>query len=120
MAKLDPEIADEVPWADEITSYDEDHFITYLRLLDAEAEGADWREVARIVLHRDSDAEPDVSNTLQIRGLPTILLINDMSVIMRVEGALEANELLQLVDHYLFGGPPPQLGENLESVGPTQ
>ena len=72
------------------------------------------------VLKIDSDAEPDVSNTLQIRGLPTILLINDMSVIMRVEGALEANELLQLVDHYLFGGPPPQLGENLESVGPTQ
>ncbi len=28
MAKLDPEIVDEVPWADEITSYDEDHFIT--------------------------------------------------------------------------------------------
>ena len=59
MTKLDPEIADEVPWADEITSYDEDHFITYPRLLDAEAEGADWREVARIALHRDPDAEPD-------------------------------------------------------------
>ena len=59
MAKLDPEIADEVPWADEITSYDKDHFITYLRLLDAEAEGADWREVARIVLDRDPDAELD-------------------------------------------------------------
>ena len=58
MAKLDPEIADEVPWADEITSYDKDHFITYLRLLDAEAEGANWREVARIVLNRDPNAEP--------------------------------------------------------------
>lgn len=33
--------------------YDERHFITYLRLLDAKAEGADWKEVARIVLHRD-------------------------------------------------------------------
>ena len=59
MAKLDPEIADEVPWADEITSYDKDHFITYLRLL--EAEGADWREVAHIVLDRDPDTEPDRS-----------------------------------------------------------
>ena len=56
--QIGDEIADEVPWADEITSYDEDHFITYLRLLDAEAEGADWREVARIVLHRNPDAEP--------------------------------------------------------------
>tara|TARA_R110002012_G_scaffold300420_1_gene500190 strand:- start:25 stop:300 length:276 start_codon:yes stop_codon:yes gene_type:complete len=26
--------------------------------LDADAEGADWREVARIVLHRDPMAEP--------------------------------------------------------------
>src|SRR3546814_2240128 len=57
MAKLDPEIADDVPWADEITPSDEDHFITYLRLLDADAEEADWREVDRIVLHRDPDTE---------------------------------------------------------------
>ena len=61
MAKLDPEIAVDVPWADEITSYDKDHFITYPRLLDAEAEGADWREVAHIVLNCDPDAEPDRS-----------------------------------------------------------
>jgi hypothetical protein len=30
-----------------------------MRLLDADAEGADWREVARIVLHIDSEREPD-------------------------------------------------------------
>jgi hypothetical protein len=59
MTALDPEIADDVPWSDEITAYDEAHFITYLRLLDAEAEGADWQEVARIVLKRDPAAEPD-------------------------------------------------------------
>jgi hypothetical protein len=28
-------------------------------LLDAEAEGADWRDVVRIVLHRDPQSEPD-------------------------------------------------------------
>ena len=33
--------------------------ITYLRLLDANEEGADWREVERIVLHIDADREPD-------------------------------------------------------------
>jgi hypothetical protein len=27
--------------------------VTYLRLLDAEKDGADWTEVARVVLHRD-------------------------------------------------------------------
>ena len=30
-----------------LTRYDEEHVITYLRLLDADAKGADWREVAR-------------------------------------------------------------------------
>lgn len=59
MAKdFDREVADEVPWASRITPYDEAHFVTYLRLLDAEAEGADWREVARLVLQRDPDADP--------------------------------------------------------------
>jgi hypothetical protein len=47
------------PVAAELTDYDHAHRITYLRLLDADAEGADWREVARIVLHLDPDAEPD-------------------------------------------------------------
>lgn len=59
MTELDPDVADDLPWSDGITEYDEQHFITYLRLLDAEKEGADWREVARIVLHRDPAAEPD-------------------------------------------------------------
>jgi hypothetical protein len=30
-----------------------------MRMLDADAEGADWREVARIVLHIDPDRGPD-------------------------------------------------------------
>jgi hypothetical protein len=33
--------------------------VTYLRLLDAARDGADWTEVARIVLHLDPDREPD-------------------------------------------------------------
>lgn len=41
-----------------LTPYDYEHVITYLRLLDANAEGADWREVSRIVLHIDPDREP--------------------------------------------------------------
>jgi hypothetical protein len=31
-----------------LTTYDEEHLVTYLRLLDADAEGADWRDVARV------------------------------------------------------------------------
>ena len=59
MTELDPDVADDMPWSDSITPYDEQHFVTYLRLLDADDECADWREVARIVLHRDPAAEPD-------------------------------------------------------------
>ncbi len=51
--ELDPDVDDEAPTRDTITVYDERHYVTYLRLLDAKAEGADWKEVAQIVLHRD-------------------------------------------------------------------
>ena len=59
MTELDPDVADAVSWSDDITAYDEAHFITYIRLLDAQAEQADWRAVARIVLHGDPAAEPN-------------------------------------------------------------
>ncbi|NKC04359.1 MAG: DUF2285 domain-containing protein [Afipia sp.] len=55
--ELDPDVNDVAPTGDKITTYDERHFVTYLRLLDAKAEDADWKEVARIVLHRDPVAE---------------------------------------------------------------
>jgi hypothetical protein len=56
---LDPPVADSAPTDTVLTAYDEQHVVTYMRLLDAEAESADWREVARIVLHIDADMEPD-------------------------------------------------------------
>ncbi|WP_445222675.1 DNA -binding domain-containing protein (plasmid) [Bradyrhizobium sp. Pa8] len=56
---LDPDVADEAPTASVLTGYDEEHLVTYLRLLDAEADGADWKEVTRIVLHLDPAQEPD-------------------------------------------------------------
>ena len=56
---LDPPVSDRAPSDAILTGYDEQHLVIYLRLLDAEAEGADWREVARIVLHIDPEREPD-------------------------------------------------------------
>ncbi len=55
----DPLVRDLAPTETALTSYDEQHLVTYLRLLDAEAENADWREVARIVLHIEPDQEPE-------------------------------------------------------------
>jgi hypothetical protein len=54
---LGPDVADTAPSGSVLTVYDEEHLITFLRLLDADAEGADWREVARIVLHIDPERE---------------------------------------------------------------
>lgn len=54
---LDPDVADLAPTEGRLTPYDEEHLITYLRLLDADAEGADWQEVAKIVLHIDPAKE---------------------------------------------------------------
>ncbi|WP_119307023.1 DNA -binding domain-containing protein [Cohaesibacter haloalkalitolerans] len=58
---IDPDVADEAPRDDRVTSYDEQHFVTYLRLLDAEKAGADWQEVARVVLHRDASIDDERS-----------------------------------------------------------
>jgi hypothetical protein len=56
---IDPPVSDSAPTAPSLTPYDEQHLITYLRLLDAASEGADWQEVARLVLHIDPAREPD-------------------------------------------------------------
>ena len=59
----DPGVADAAPTDPVLTVYDEEHIITYLRMLDADAEGADWREVAQIVLHINPELEHDRAKT---------------------------------------------------------
>lgn len=57
-SSTEPPLSDEAPTTPTLTSYDSQHLVTYLRLLDAEKGGADWREVARLVLNIDPDEEP--------------------------------------------------------------
>ena len=52
-------VADAPPASEHLTEYDRSHLKTYLRLLDAAADDADWREVATIVLGLDPGAEPE-------------------------------------------------------------
>ena len=59
MPPLNPDVADLAPSDPARTAYDQQHAVTYMRLLDADAEGADWREVARIVLRIDPEREAD-------------------------------------------------------------
>ena len=49
---------DRPPDSAELTPYDEQHLATYLRLLDADEEGADWREAVKIIFGLDPDREP--------------------------------------------------------------
>ncbi|MBA4203733.1 MAG: DUF2285 domain-containing protein [Polymorphum sp.] len=50
---------DSPPLTDRVNAYDEAHLATYLRLLDAAEEGADWREVVKIVFGLDVDVDAD-------------------------------------------------------------
>ena len=52
-------ISDRAPTDSMLTDYDHQHLVTYMRLLDADAEGFDWREVSRIVLQIDPKQEPE-------------------------------------------------------------
>lgn len=63
MSSLAAAVAALAPSDRVLTGYDEAHAITYLRLLDAASEGADWREVARLVLGCDPDGNPDHART---------------------------------------------------------
>ena len=56
---LNASVADLAPSGPKLTGYDEQHLVTYLRLLDAAEEDAEWREVASIVLHIDPAQDPD-------------------------------------------------------------
>jgi len=50
-----PSFNDSPPVSDNVTDYDERHLATYLRLLDAAAEGADWREAVKIIFGVDPE-----------------------------------------------------------------
>lgn len=50
---------DRPPASDRLTDYDENHLAVYIRLLDADAEGADWREAVQIIFGFDPDRDPE-------------------------------------------------------------
>lgn len=48
-----PPFDDQPPQTLRVNSYDERHFVTYLRLLDADADGAHWHEIVRVIFGLD-------------------------------------------------------------------
>ena len=59
MPPPDPPISDVARADRNLTGYDQQHLVTYLRLLDADADEADYQEVAKIVLLIDPQREPE-------------------------------------------------------------
>lgn len=54
-----PAFEDRPPQLDRVSPYDERHLASYIRLLDAEAEGADWRQAVAIIFGLDPEKEPE-------------------------------------------------------------
>lgn len=50
---------DEPPIGASMTEYDRKHLKLYMRLLDAEADGADWEEAVHVLFGIDAEQEPD-------------------------------------------------------------
>lgn len=48
---------DQPPAGAAVTAYDQAHLKLYARLLDADAEGADWREVVEVLFGLDAEAD---------------------------------------------------------------
>lgn len=50
---------DEPPNSQTLTTYDREHMVLYLRLLDSSRDGADWREAVQILFGLDPEIEPE-------------------------------------------------------------
>lgn len=47
------------PSSDSLTTYDREHMKLYMQLLDAERDGADWREAVHVLFGLDPEREPE-------------------------------------------------------------
>jgi hypothetical protein len=54
-----PAFDDRPPDSAKLTPYDERHLATYLRLLDAWEDGADWREAVQVIFGLDAARDPE-------------------------------------------------------------
>ena len=84
---LDPDVADAAPTEQILTIYDQQHVVTYTRLLQADSEGADWREVARIVLHIDPEREPNRARNAYDSHLARAKWVTEQGRLLRGAGS---------------------------------
>lgn len=68
---------DQPPTGDHLTRYDRDHAVTYLRLLDAEAAGANWEDVVRTLFNLDPATDPEGLQRLHAAHLARAKWVHD-------------------------------------------
>lgn len=59
MGQAAQKFLDRPPSSEVLTSYDREHMKLYMRLLDAERDGADWREAVHILFGLDPALDPE-------------------------------------------------------------
>ncbi|RJE87186.1 DNA -binding domain-containing protein [Paracoccus onubensis] len=59
MARQTETFLDEPPTGETLTTYDRAHMKLYMRLLDAERDGADWREAVHVLFGIDPEQDPE-------------------------------------------------------------
>ncbi|WP_375779142.1 hypothetical protein ACE103_09130 [Bradyrhizobium sp. ma5] len=91
----DPKIADVVPSAPELTPYAEQHVVTYIRLLDVQADNADWRKVLLELAARE-----------RLTWRQLIWIISDSRVHLMVVGTPDdiAEAMISAFDQYAADG----------------
>jgi hypothetical protein len=64
-----PDFQDQPPASDTLTHYDRAHLKLYMRLLDADASGADWQEVTQVLFGIDLVDDPQRAKTVHAAHL---------------------------------------------------
>ena len=64
MAKATQTYLDEPQSGETLTSYDRAHMKLYMRLLDAERDGADWREAVHVLFGIDPERDPECCRSI--------------------------------------------------------
>ena len=86
-APLDPDVDNIAPTDGGLTVYDERHVVTYMRLLEAEKKGADWKEVTRLVLQIDAERELDRARNAYLTHLARAKWVTEQGRLLRGTGS---------------------------------
>lgn len=83
------------PQSESITAYDEAHFVTYIRLLDANADGADWREAVHFIFEIDPEADPERARQVHENHLKRAKWMTETGYLLLLQKARNEAEGLQ-------------------------